>query len=133
MRREQPISSDDIKRAVKERHKNVLQVAPDRELARFRDRVLSEVGFSMVSVHTESDALFEISLGRCGILLLCQQLTRASREALAMFFHEHCPEPFIVAILADENDHCPPHTHARVVHSPDPAALVRVFREKMAA
>jgi hypothetical protein len=118
---------------VEERHKNVLQVAPDRQLAGFRHRVLSEVGFYVVSVHTESAALFEISLGRCGILLLCHQLNRESREALAMCFHEHCPEPFIVAILADENGHCPPQAHARVVHSENPASLARVFRQKMAA
>jgi hypothetical protein len=118
---------------MEERHKSVLQVAPDRQLAGFRHRVLCEVGFSVVSVHTESAALFEISLGRCGILLLCHQLKRASREALAIYFHEHCPEPFIVAILADENGHCPPQAHARVVHSENPASLARVFRQKMAA
>jgi len=118
---------------VEERHKTVLQVAPDRQLAKFRHGVLSEIGFYVVSVHTESHAFFEISLGRCGILLLCHQLRPASREALALFFHEHCPEPFIVAILAHENDHCPPETHVRVVHSEAPAPLVRVFREKIAA
>jgi hypothetical protein len=77
--------------------------------------------------------LFEISLGRCGTLLLCHQLNKNSRESLAAFFHEHCAEPFIVAIVVDENDSCPPQTHARVVHSSDHVARLRVFREKVAA
>jgi hypothetical protein len=119
--------------AMEDRRKHVLHVSPDRTLARSRHQVLSAVGFHVFCVYTVSAALFEISLGRCGTLLLCRQLKRESRETLATFFHEHCPEPFIVTILAHENDYCPPQTHARVVHSSDHVALLRVFREKLAA
>jgi DNA-binding NtrC family response regulator len=118
---------------VDERHRTVLSVCPDRELARFRHDVLAEAGFQVVSVHTVSSALYEISFGRCGILLLCHRLNKASRETLASYFHEHCPEPYIVSILANEDDHYPPQTHARVVHSNDPATLVRALRENLAA
>jgi hypothetical protein len=118
---------------VNDHHKNVLHVSPDRTLARSRHQVLSAVGFRVFCVYTVSAALFEISLGRCGTLLLCHQLKKNSRETLATFFHERCPEPFIVAIVADENDYCPPQSHARVVHSSDHVALLRVFREKLAA
>jgi hypothetical protein len=118
---------------VDDSRKNVLHVSPDRTLARSRHQVLSAVGFHVFCVYTVSAALFEISLGRCGTLLLCHQLKKNSRETLAAFFHEHCPEPFIVAIVADENDYCPPQTHARVIHSSDHVTLLRVFREKLAA
>jgi hypothetical protein len=119
--------------SVDDHRKNVLHVSPDETLARSRHQVLSAVGFQVFCVYTVSAALLEISLGRCGTLLLCHQLKKNSRETLAAFFHEHCPEPFIVAIVVDENDYCPPQTHARVVHSSDPVALLRVFREKLAA
>ena len=121
-----------------ERHRTVLSVCSDRELARFRHDVLAGVGFQVVSVHTVSShtvssALYEISFGRCGVLLLCHRLNKPSRETLASYFHEHCPEPYIVSILANEDDHYPPQTHARVVHSNDPAPLVRALRENLAA
>lgn len=116
-----------------ERHRTVLQVAPNPDLAKRRHNALSTVGFYVVSVHTESAAFFEISLGRCGSLLLCHQLAPPSREALATFFEQRCPEPFIVAMLAHENDHCPTQAHVRVVHSEDFAALLRAFRQKKAA
>lgn len=119
--------------SVEDRRKHVLHVSPDQTLARSRHQVLSAVGFHVLCLYTVSAALFEISLGRCGTLLLCHQLKKNSRETLAGFFHQHCPEPFIVAIVADENDDCPPQTHARVVHSADHVALLRVFREKLAA
>jgi len=118
---------------VNDHRKNVLHVSPDETLARSRHQVLSAVGFHVFCVYTVSAALFEISLGRCGTLLLCHQLKKNSRETLATFFHERCPEPFIVTILAHEKDYCPPQTHARVVHSPDHVPLLTLFREKLAA
>jgi hypothetical protein len=119
--------------SVDDHRRNVLHVSPDRILARSRQQVLSKVGLQVFCVYTVSAALFEVSLGRCGTLLLCHQLKKDSRASLAAYFHEHCPEPFIVAILADENDYCPPQAHARVLHSADHIPLLLLFREKQPA
>ena len=111
----------------------VLHVSPDPVLARSRGRVLTAIGCHVVHVQSEGTALFEISLGRCGILLLCHKLSRAAREALAETFHAKCPDPYIVAVMAHESDHCPPQAHAKVIFAPDHAALANLFRERLAA
>ena len=111
----------------------MLHVSPDPELAGSRGRVLQAIGCEVFWVDGESAALFEISMGRCGILLLCHKLSAAARESLADCFHSRCPEPFIVAILAREGDPCPSRAHARVVFRADHTALAAVLRQRLAA
>ena len=113
--------------------KTVLHVSPDPELAGSRGRVLQAIGCEVFWVDGESAALFEISMGRCGILLLCHKLSAAVRESLADCFHTKCPEPFIVAILAREGDQCPSRAHARVVFRADHSALAAVLQQRLAA
>ena len=88
---------------------------------------------NVVSVHTEAAARYEIHFGRCGVLLLCHELDRAVREALARDFHRLCPEPFIVSVLAHERDHYPAQTHACVLHSHDLSHLVITLSQQLAA
>ena len=116
-----------------ERHKTVLAVSPDRQLAGQREAALTKAGFYVVSVHTEAAARYEIHFGRCGVLLLCHKLDRAVREALARDFHRLCPEPFIVSMLAHERDHYPAQTHACVLHSHDLSHLVITLSQQLAA
>jgi hypothetical protein len=85
------------------------QFSPDRQVARFRQEVLYDAGFEVVSVHTESAARYEIYLSRCGVLLLCHKLTREAQESLTTYYEERCPEPYIVAILDRPNEQYPPH------------------------
>ena len=116
-----------------ERHKTVLAVSPDRQLAGQREAALTKAGFYVVSVHTEAAARFEIYFGRCGVLLLCHKLDRGVREALARDFHRLCPGPFIVSVLAHERDHYPAQTHACVLHSHDLSHLVNTLSQQLAA
>lgn len=111
----------------------VLHVSPDPVLARSRGRVLTAIGCHVVHVRSEAMALFEISLGRCGILLLCHKLSRAARAALAETFHASCPDPYIVAVIAHESGYYPPQAHAKVVYAPDHVALASLFRDRLAA
>ena len=53
------------------RHKTILAVSPDPQLARFRHEVLTRAGFEVISVNSEPAAQYEIHFGRCGVLLLC--------------------------------------------------------------
>jgi hypothetical protein len=116
-----------------ERHKTVLAVSPDRQLAQWREAALTQAGFYVVSVHTEGAARYEIHFGRCGVLLLCHKLDCAVREALARDFRRLCPEPFIVSVLAHERDHYPAQTHACVLHSHDLSGLVNTLAQQLAA
>jgi hypothetical protein len=113
-------------------HKNVLAVSPDRNLAQSRQKALSRVGFFVISVFSDLEARWEISLGRCGILLLCHKLRTSTRDELASYFHQHCPEPFVVAILSHHGESRPPHAHVCVVHSDDHVMLVEALRKKVA-
>src|SRR5690348_6983559 len=110
--------SNYIEAGMEDRDRTVLHVSPDRSLSSSRGQVLTAIGCHVVWVRTEGEARFEISLGRCGILLLCHLLSRAARESLADYFHKRCPDPFIVAIVARENDpDHPARAHARILHS----------------
>jgi hypothetical protein len=116
-----------------DRGRTVLHVSPDTVLAESRIRALASIGCQVVSVETVVAALFEISLGRCGVLLLCHKLHHTGRCTLAEYFHQNCPDPYIVAILAHEHDHYPTQAHARVLFSQDHGPLVRVLRQRLMA
>jgi hypothetical protein len=122
-----------IKTIMEQRVRTLLHVCPDAELAGSRSRVLSAIDCHLVWVRSESAARFEISLGRCGILLLCHLLSDAARASLADYFHTRCPDPYIVAIVASEAEPLPPGAHARVIYSPDHAGLAAVMRQRLAA
>lgn len=94
---------------------------------------MSDAGFEVVSLHTESAALFEIQLGLCGVLLLCHKLGQSTRENLARDFEKRCPDPYIIAFLAKSNDPFPPQAHKLLVHSLDPTPLIGALKEKLAA
>ena len=97
--------------------------------------MVEAIGYDLVWVQSEGAALFEISLGRCGILLLCHLLSEDVRASLTDYFHAKCPDPYIVAVVAHEAETHPPRAraHARVVHSPDHAGLAAVLRQRLAA
>jgi hypothetical protein len=122
-----------IKPAMSDRGRTVLHVSPDTDLAKSRTRALASIGYDVVCVETVVVALFEISMGRCGTLLLCHTLDHTARCTVAEYFHQNCPDPYIVAVLAHEHDHYPPQGHARVVFSEDHAHLVRVLRQRLSA
>jgi hypothetical protein len=115
------------------RARTVLHVCPDRALAGSRRRVVTAIGYDVVWVQSESATLFEISMGRCGILLLCHLLPEAVRASLTDYFHTQRPDPYIVAVVAHEAETHPPRAHARVIYSPDHAGLADLLRQRLAA
>jgi hypothetical protein len=131
--RDQHTNDGSHRSGVDRRPRTVLHVSPDPDLALSRHQVLTAIGCHVVHVRSEGEALFEISLGRCGILLLCHKLSHPARAALAETFHRRCPDPYIVAVLAHESDRYPPQAHATVVYAADHAALASLFRERLAA
>jgi hypothetical protein len=111
----------------------VLHVSPDSALAESRTNALTKIGCQVVNVETVSSAVFEINLGRCGILLLCHKLHAEGRSYLAEYFRKNCPDPFIIAVLAHERDHYPPKAHAKVVYARDHRPLVALLRQRLAS
>jgi DNA-binding NtrC family response regulator len=126
-------ATDDIKPAMSDRRSTVLHVSPDTAQARSRHEALTSIGYYVVCVQTVTAALFEISMGRCGILLLCHKLDHTGRCTLAEFFHKNCPDPYIVAVLAHEHDHYSPQVHVCVIHAQDHGPLVTVMRRRLSA
>src|SRR5690242_11465686 len=106
------------------RASTVLHVSPDPALAESRTTALADIGYCVVTATMVSSAIFEISLGLCGILLLCHKLDHDGRNYVAEYFHKSCPDSYIVAVLAHEDDYYPPHAHARVLHAPDHGPIV---------
>jgi len=116
-----------------DRRSTVLHVSPDAALTRSRTAALTAIGCKVSSVQTVVAALFEISLGQCGVLVLCHKLDHNGRCTVAEYFHKNCPDPYIVAILAHARDYYPHEAHARVVYSQDHAPLVTVMRQWLKA
>jgi DNA-binding response OmpR family regulator len=116
-----------------ERARTILHVCPDRELAGSRRRVVRAIGYDVVWVENEGAALFEISMGRCGILLLCHLLPETVRGSLTEYFRTQCPDPYIVAVVAHETEPHPLGAHARVLYSADHAGLAALLRQRLAA
>jgi hypothetical protein len=111
----------------------ILHVSPDAALSKSRHVALAAIGYHVVSVPTVVAAIFEISMGRCGVLRLCHKLNHTGRCSLAEFFHTNCPDPYIVAVLAHASDHYPPRTHDCVIYAPDHGALVTLMRRRLSA
>lgn len=80
---------------MEERARTLLHVCLDPKLAGSRRRMATAMGYDIVWVQSGGAALFEISMGRCGILLLCH-LPEAVRASLTSYFHAQCPDPYIV-------------------------------------
>ena len=118
---------------MRERAITVLHLSPYPDLAESQTNALSRIGCHVVTVHTVSSAIFEISLGRCGILLLCHKLSHENRGSVAEHFGKNCPDPYIIAVLAHHDDHYPPQAHAKVVHARDHGPLVTLLRQRLTA
>jgi hypothetical protein len=96
----------DIKPGMSDRARTVLHVSPDIALAQSRTRALTSIGYHVVCVQTVVAALFEISMGRCGILLLCHKLDQTGRCTLAEYFHCNCPYPWHALDLTQRDFQC---------------------------
>ena len=113
---------------MEERARTLLHVCLDPKLAGSRRRMATAMGYDIVWVQSGGAALFEISMGRCGILLLCH-LPEAVRASLTSYFHAQCPDPYIVVAHEKPMGACP----CAPVYSPDHAGLAAVLQQRLAA
>ena len=76
----------------------VLSVSQNGEALREREAVLRNGGMEVISVLSSVEAHFEISMGRCGVLLICYRLSEAEAQDLTGIFKNYCPQGLVVFV-----------------------------------
>src|SRR5690242_2619545 len=76
----------------------VLSVSPSNEALQSREAVLRNGGMKVISVLSSVQARFEITMGRCGILLICYRLSEAEAQDLTRTFKQYCPDGRVIFV-----------------------------------
>ena len=85
----------------------VLSYSGDRNALIQRERVFRRNGFQVVSVESESQARFEIEMGRCGILLICFRTHPEKTREMTELFRKNCSEGVIIFVMNQTPDRAP--------------------------
>jgi hypothetical protein len=102
----------------------ILSISPHPGLLETRHRALQAAGFQVFSVSSETEAMFEIQMGRCGVLVLCHRLHEDVRHCVAREFKKYCFDGVIVGIVEAEPASTPQHLDMWVKHSHNAGELV---------
>ena len=102
----------------------ILSISPHRHLLELRKHALENAGFVVISVNSEVEALFEIRMGQCGVLVLCHRLHQEVHRSLSSEFRKYCVKGVVVGIMAEEPASPPKHLDLFVRHSERAEALV---------
>jgi hypothetical protein len=113
---------------MKTNENTVLSFSHDPDLLLQREAALRSGGFEVISVKTESQACFEIEMGRCGLLLICYTLTVGTIQDLTKLFRRRCPTGSIVFVMHRTDDGAPGDVDYMVSDSAGPEAIVQVLR-----
>ena len=106
----------------------VLSYSGDRNALIQRERAFRRNGFEVVSVENESQARFEIEMGRCGILLICFRTHPEKTREMAELFKRNCPEGSIIFVMNQSPDRAPHGVDYIVPESAGPEAIVDALR-----
>lgn len=110
-------------------HKDtVLSYSVDRDLLRQRETALRGDGFKVISVETETQARFEIEMGRCGVMLMCFRAHPETVEDLTRLFRRNCPGGRIIFVMNHDTQNAPHAVDVIVPESAGPQAIVRALR-----
>jgi hypothetical protein len=80
----------------------VLSFSPDPRVLQSRESALRNSGFDVTSVGSESQARFEIEMGRCGVLLICFRVPEPQLKDLSKLFRKNCPDGHIIFVMKDK-------------------------------
>jgi len=106
----------------------VLSFSVDRDLLRQREATLRNDGFKVISVETESQARFEIEMGRCGTLLICFRAHPETTKQPANLFRRNCPDGRIIFVMNHDRKKAPGGVDVIVPESAGPQAIIRALR-----
>ena len=112
------------------RNETVLSLTFDSEKSKRREAALRGDGFEVVSVHSPTQARYEIEMGRCGIFVTCRTVPDIVNRHLMELFRINCPGALIVFVSGDEqysNGAYEPQADVRVPESQDPTGVVRAL------
>ena len=82
----------------------VLSFSRDQDSLARREEALRNGGFEVISVKTESQARFEIEMGRCGVLVVCYTAGVGAIQDLTKLFRRRCPAGSIVFVMKRTDD-----------------------------
>jgi DNA-binding response OmpR family regulator len=106
----------------------VLSYSRDRNTLIQRELALRRNGFEVVSVESESQARFEIEMGRCGILLICFRTHPEKTREMTEQFRKNCHEGTIVFLMNRSPERAPHGIDYIVPESAGPEAIIDALR-----
>jgi hypothetical protein len=105
----------------------VLSFSTDRNSLVQRECALRNGGFEVISVESESQARFEIEMGRCGVLLICFRASTSTTQELTNLFRHSCPNGTIIFVMRPTYE-VPTEVDYIVPESDEPEAIVQALR-----
>src|SRR4051794_18525122 len=88
---------------MKSNENTVLSFSHAPDLLLQREAALRSGGFEVISVRSESQACFEIEMGRCGVLLICYTATVGTIQDLTILFRRRCPNGTFITNRTEES------------------------------
>jgi hypothetical protein len=113
---------------MKTNENTVLSFSFDPDLLSQREAALRGAGFEVISVKTESQARFEIEMGRCGVLVICYTASAGTIQDLTKLFRRNCPTGSIVFVMNRTDESVPQEFDYTVPDSAGPEAILEVLR-----
>lgn len=107
----------------------VLSFSGDSDFLAERELALRNSGFEVVSVRSESEARFEIEMGRCGNLLICSRSNLETIHELAQLFKKYCPDGCILLVTMGSDIGMPDDADYVVLESEGPEAIVQALSD----
>jgi hypothetical protein len=109
----------------------VLAFSPDKTAMRKREAALRNGGFEVFSANTESEARFEIEMGRCGIFLICFRTPPQQTKELTDLFRKYCRSGRVIFVMHDARDTFAADADLLVRESNGPDAIVQALRSDL--
>src|SRR5579863_9643212 len=109
----------------------ILSISGDRDVPVRRESALRNRGFQVISASTESQARFEIEMGRWGIMLICFRTRADAIHELTNLFRRYCPVGTIVFVMNSGCDSVPRDVDYIVPDVAGPEAIVRALRSAL--
>ena len=88
-------------------------------------------GFEVFSAWSESQAHFEIEMGRCGVLVMCFRSSPETARELTQLFRKNCPDGRLIFIVKDVEP--PFYADALILERDEGTALVNALKPAKAA
>jgi DNA-binding NarL/FixJ family response regulator len=108
----------------------VLSFCSSAEALKIREAALRNRGMEVVSVTSAVEDRFEITMGRCGILLICYRLFEDEAQEITRLFKHYCSQGRVVFVEEPSNvsSHAPSGTDVVLPESDGPDEIVKALK-----